>query len=83
MNIPFYSKITNKTRFGGLMYLVSTIKLKKFILKINITFDLDIIGGANFYKSEDILQNSKTPQIIAKYEKENDKYSFVTSYNTQ
>jgi len=54
MNIPFYSKITNKTRFGGLMYLISTIKLKSGILKINITFDLDIIGGANYYKSEDI-----------------------------
>jgi hypothetical protein len=36
----------------------------------------------NIYKTEDIKENSKNPQIIAKYEKENDVYKFVTSYST-
>ena len=61
---------------------VKNVELEIWLQEINgIGYFID--KNNNIYKSEDILHNSKNPQIIAKYEKENDKYTFVTSYNNQ
>jgi len=58
---------------------VKNIELEIWLQEINgINYFID--KNNNIYKSEDIIHNSKTPQIIAKYEKENDVYKFVTSY---
>jgi len=58
---------------------VKNIELEIWLQEINgINYFID--KNNNIYKSEDIIHNSKTPQIIAKYEKEGNVYKFVTSY---
>jgi hypothetical protein len=58
---------------------VKNIELEIWLQEINgINYFID--KNNNIYKSEDIIYNSKTPQIIAKYEKEGNVYKFVTSY---
>ena len=58
---------------------VKNIELEIWLQEINgINYFID--KNSNIYKSEDIIHNSKTPQIIAKYEKEGTVYKFVTSY---
>jgi hypothetical protein len=57
------------------------VELEIWLQEINgIMYFID--KNNNIYKTEDIKENSKNPQIIAKYEKENDVYKFVTSYTT-
>jgi len=57
------------------------VELEIWLQEINgIMYFID--KNNNIYKTEDIKENSKNPQIIAKYEKENDVYKFVTSYST-
>ena len=60
--------------------IVKSVELEIWLQEINgIGYYID--KNNNIYKSEDIIHNSKNPQIIAKYEKENDVYKFVNSYN--
>lgn len=55
------------------------IELEIWIQEINgINYYID--NNNNIYKSEDIIHNSKNPQVYAKYEKDNDVYRFVDSY---
>jgi len=59
--------------------IVKNVELEIWLQEINgINYFID--KNNNIYKSEDIIYNSKNPQIIAKYEKENGKYKFVNSY---
>ena len=55
------------------------IEIEIWIQEINgINYYID--NNNNIYKSEDIIHNSKNPQVYAKYEKDNDVYRFVDSY---
>jgi len=59
--------------------VAKNMELEIWIQEINgINYYID--NNNNIYKTEDIIHNNKNPQIIAKYEKENDVYKFVNSY---
>jgi len=55
-------------------------KVEIWIQEINgIYYYID--NNNNIYKTEDILSNSQTPYIIAKYEIEDGIYKFINTYN--
>ena len=55
-------------------------KIEIWIQEINgISYYID--KNNNIYKTEDIMSNSESPLIIAKYEIDNGVYKFVNTYN--
>ena len=67
--------VTSETDVGT----TKNIEIEIWMQEINgIIYYID--KNNNIYKTEDIKENSKNPQIIAKYEKENDVYKFLPSY---